>query len=138
MKIGGRKSQRKVLISLTPLVDIIFILLVFFMLASSFLDWRSVVLQTPAQARPNIQKPVKTLRIRLTGEQEIRLDGRKISGDRLGPEIERIVRTTDRVAALVIVGDGVSLQHSIGVLQQVTDAGVAKARLAAAGKRKAE
>jgi biopolymer transport protein ExbD len=30
------------LISLTPLIDVVFILLVFFMLASSFLDWHSV------------------------------------------------------------------------------------------------
>jgi len=136
MKIGGRKSQRKVLISLTPLVDIIFILLVFFMLASSFLDWRSVDLQTPAQARPNTQKPAKTLRIRLTGEQGIQLDGQVIAADRLSAEVAQAVRSADRVAALVIVGDDVPLQRGIRVLQQVTDAGIAKARLAAAGKRK--
>ena len=29
-------------ISLTPLIDVVFILLIFFMLASSFLDWRAV------------------------------------------------------------------------------------------------
>lgn len=32
-------------ISLTPLIDVVFILLVFFMLASNFFDWRAIPLQ---------------------------------------------------------------------------------------------
>src|SRR3546814_18552679 len=44
------KGGRRRLISLTPLIDVVFILLVFFMLASSFVDWRAIVLDTPAAA----------------------------------------------------------------------------------------
>ncbi|OOC09384.1 ExbD/TolR family protein, partial [Thioalkalivibrio halophilus] len=39
------RPRRRNLISLTPLIDVVFILLVFFMLASSFLDWRAVELE---------------------------------------------------------------------------------------------
>lgn len=41
MQFGQPRPTAR-LISLTPLIDVVFILLVFFMLASSFLDWRSV------------------------------------------------------------------------------------------------
>ena len=41
MQFGQQRSTAR-LISLTPLIDVVFILLIFFMLASSFLDWRSV------------------------------------------------------------------------------------------------
>lgn len=119
------------LISLTPLVDIIFILLVFFMLASSFLDWRSVVLQTPAQAKQQAVKPARTVRIHLTGTDGLTIDGRVISTDQLTIEIKAIIATTKRVAALVIVGDGVALQRGVDMLQQVSEAGVDQARLAA-------
>lgn len=59
-KLADQRSRRKTIISLTPLIDVVFILLVFFMLASSFLDWRTVSLDTraastlaaPAQATP--------------------------------------------------------------------------------------
>ncbi|SEA90404.1 outer membrane transport energization protein ExbD [Rubrimonas cliftonensis] len=37
-----RRPRRRVSVSLTPLIDVVFILLVFFMLASSFLDWRTL------------------------------------------------------------------------------------------------
>jgi biopolymer transport protein ExbD len=41
MQFGAQRPTGR-LISLTPLIDVVFILLVFFMLASSFLDWRAV------------------------------------------------------------------------------------------------
>ena len=41
MQFGQQRPTGR-LISLTPLIDVVFILLVFFMLASSYLDWRSV------------------------------------------------------------------------------------------------
>ena len=41
MRFGQQQSTAR-LISLTPLIDVVFILLIFFMLTTSFLDWRSV------------------------------------------------------------------------------------------------
>ena len=43
MKITENIRQRP-LISLTPLIDVVFILLVFFMLASSFVEWKFIEL----------------------------------------------------------------------------------------------
>ena len=44
----AKPRRRRSPISLTPLIDVVFILLVFFMLASSFLDWRSITLAAPS------------------------------------------------------------------------------------------
>ena len=38
------RSRRRALISLTPLIDVVFILLVFYMLASTFTDWNAIPL----------------------------------------------------------------------------------------------
>lgn len=46
MRLAARRRRPAAEISLTPLIDVVFILLVFFMLASSFLDWRAIGLQT--------------------------------------------------------------------------------------------
>ena len=43
MKISHAKTKRNI-ISLTPLIDIVFILLIFFMLASSFAEWQFIEL----------------------------------------------------------------------------------------------
>jgi len=56
-----RPPPAQPVISLTPLIDVVFILLIFFMLASSFMDWRSVDLSVSTmgqRAQPNTQDPV--------------------------------------------------------------------------------
>jgi len=50
--LAAPTARRRSVISLTPLIDVVFILLVFFMLASSFMDWRALSLDTAAAGRP--------------------------------------------------------------------------------------
>ncbi|WP_133013454.1 ExbD/TolR family protein [Marinomonas flavescens] len=42
MPLNLSQPKRKTAISLTPLIDVVFILLLFFMLTSSFVPWRTV------------------------------------------------------------------------------------------------
>jgi len=49
--------RRKHTISLTPLIDVVFILLVFFMLASSLTDWRQVALATGTDDSSSDRRP---------------------------------------------------------------------------------
>ncbi|MGB7390374.1 ExbD/TolR family protein [Marinomonas sp.] len=59
MPLNLSQPKRKTAISLTPLIDIVFILLLFFMLTSSFVPWRtvdtplSVASDTPSAAKDN-------------------------------------------------------------------------------------
>lgn len=48
MQIDAPRRRRR-LVSLTPLIDVVFILLVFFMLASTFMDWRGFNVTAPAE-----------------------------------------------------------------------------------------
>lgn len=60
VKLAEKQARRKAVISLTPLVDVVFILLIFFMLASSFMEWRSLSLDTAAASQssaPSEQTP---------------------------------------------------------------------------------
>ena len=41
MQFKNAQSRRS-LVSLTPLIDVVFILLIFFMLASNFVDWQFI------------------------------------------------------------------------------------------------
>ena len=66
--------KRRQVVSLTPLIDVVFILLVFFMLASSFLDWRSVELDAAVASAQAPSEPVPTPLLALSAE-EVTLDG---------------------------------------------------------------
>ena len=130
---GQRAGRRRALISLTPLIDVVFILLVFFMLASSFLDWRAIDLTAPARASAAGKMEGALL-------VEIRPDGLRLAGEVLpAPELlERVeARMAEKPGQTVLVrpADGVALQDTIRLLDGLADAGVTDLSLIRERKR---
>lgn len=120
-------------ISLTPLIDVVFILLLFFMLASSFRDWRGIALEAPASAVHGAGWSGALL-------VEIRRDGLRLSGQELS-----LHELTARLAAhlerepdqrvLVRPGTGVSWQDTVSVLDRIEATGARGVSLAGGGIR---
>ena len=120
---GGRPARRRALISLTPLIDVVFILLVFFMLASSFLDWRAIDLTAPATASGAGRMEGALL-------VEIRPDGLRLAGEALQERtlLQRVgARLLENPSQKVLVrpARGVALQDAIRLLDGLAAAGVA-------------
>ncbi len=61
MKLGDDKAPTGVMITLTPLIDVVFILLIFFKLASSFIDWRALDLRLAGASDTATQSASKAL-----------------------------------------------------------------------------
>lgn len=55
MPLNLSQPKRKNAISLTPLIDVVFILLLFFMLTSTFVPWR--IVDTPLSVASDVQTP---------------------------------------------------------------------------------
>lgn len=129
----ARPRPRRTLISLTALIDVVFILLVFFMLASSFLDWRSIALTAPtagAQAAP--MEGAMLVEIRAAG---LRLSGRSVTLDQLEGRIRERLATKRDQAVFLKPAPGVPLQEAVAVLDRLTAAGVANLSLIRDGSR---
>ncbi|WP_304640573.1 ExbD/TolR family protein [Pseudomonas sp.] len=60
-----RKARR---ISLTALIDVVFILLMFFMLTSTFTQWRSMEFKAPVQGVDSADQAPRVLRLASNGE----------------------------------------------------------------------
>ncbi len=119
--------RRRAPIGLTPLIDVVFILLVFFMLASSFLDWRAIALNAPAAAKGGAS-PEGALLV------EVRADGLRLGAERLGLEAlaERVaaqLRAAPDRRVLVRPDAGVPLQRAVEVLDRLSAAGATEIAL---------
>jgi biopolymer transport protein ExbD len=64
-------------IGLTPLIDVVFILLVFFMLATRFSEWQQAPLQVRAAGAAGAEESVA--RLHLTGADHLQVDGREMT-----------------------------------------------------------
>lgn len=125
------RTRQRPLISLTPLIDVVFILLVFFMLASSFLDWRAIVLKAPAQAAAGTSMEGALLvEVRPEG---LRLSGAAMSLDGIAKRVaERLAAKPDQLV-LVKPAVGVALQDTVDVLDRLTAAGVSEIAMTRGG-----
>jgi biopolymer transport protein ExbD len=127
MQFGPQRPTAR-LISLTPLIDVVFILLVFFMLAASFLDWRAVdltvssgVTATPAAGAAIV--------IGLRADGSVAVDAATVEPAALRPTLATRL-AADRARPVVIRSDtGVPLQRAIDTLDLVRALGVASVSL---------
>ncbi|MEQ8344238.1 MAG: biopolymer transporter ExbD [Sneathiellaceae bacterium] len=145
------RARRRSLISLTPLIDMVFILLVFFMLASTFTDWNAIpfaLSDTPQEGRPagSADRPAERQPdagavLLDVGRDQLRLSGRPVGDAELparlaalqagprgqaGPDAGR--RVIVRPAA------GVPLQRLVAVMDMLAAAGVTDLSLARRGE----
>jgi biopolymer transport protein ExbD len=125
-----RAERRRARVGLTPLIDVVFILLVFFMLASSFLEWRSISIAggTTGAARPGLEGALLV---------DLLTDGLRLSGEVVTPEdLSRRIeaRLVDRPDQRVVVRPGpeVDVQRTVAVLDRLAAAGARDVTLAGA------
>lgn len=121
-----RPPRRRAAISLTPLIDVVFILLVFFMLATSFMEWRTLDLGTPAQtsaARSSEGALLIELRASDAGVV-LRLAGERLNLDELKARLLARLEQQPDQKVLLRAGRGVPLQESVTLLDQLDRLGV--------------
>ncbi len=124
---GARPPLR---ISLTPLVDVVFILLVFFMLASNFHDWRAIPLQASGSGAGSGMRGALLVEVTTQGP---RLAGEALPMPALIDRL-RARRADDPDAALLVLPrEGVGTGALVGVLDGLEAAGLRNLTLVGAG-----
>ena len=122
-----RAGRRRALIGLTPLIDMVFILLVFFMLASSFLDWRALAV-TPAETA-NVDVGAKGALLVSVQRDGLRLGGHLAEWPEIARQVGmRLDADPDR-RILVDAGPGVPLQAVVDVLDRLSGLGARRVAL---------
>ena len=127
MKFGQPRPTGR-LISLTPLIDVVFILLIFFMLTSSYLDWRSVDF-TVSSGLGDATSAQRAILISLRTDGSIAVGSKPVAKQTL-----RSVMTAklagNRDQRVVIRSDpGVSLQRAVDTLDLLRTIGATKVSL---------
>jgi len=123
--LAAPTARRRSVISLTPLIDVVFILLVFFMLASSFMDWRTLSLDTAAAGAPAPAEEAPFVVQIETGE--LRLNGDAITLEAL-IDTARARRPVAQPVSLQPMGE-TRVQAVVRVLDALNAAGVGPLKL---------
>ncbi len=126
-------SRRRALISLTPLIDMVFILMVFFMLASSFQTWRAIAVTASQSSGSGAgQKGVLLVQVRQDG---LRLGSQPMALEVIADQVGRKLAENPGQRVLVEPAAGVPLQAAVEVLDRLAGVGVSNLSLTGAPGR---
>lgn len=121
--------RRPVGIRLTPLIDVVFILLVFFMLASSFMDWRGFRLELPAaDATPD--PDARPIVIRVLGDGGYRLGGLDLGPGELAERVREVRGGEEARPVVIQAAADAPVQATVRALDRLHAGGIEGASLA--------
>lgn len=110
------------ILNVTPLIDVVFILLVFFMLATNFASYKLIRIETPRETEV-VRTSDGAIVIAVAADGQFSFDTRPVPPDTLEAEIAAVVAIDSTRAFLIRPEPGVSLQEAIGVFDAARRAG---------------
>jgi len=125
-----REQEENYSLELTPLIDVVFLLLIFFMVSTAFVDFpRRMDINLPTSKAASDDEVVKNLEIEMTKDKKVFIRGRRTSLQQLEVSLAELkkpqeVKTIIRADKDIPYGDVVKV---MGLLQaaKVTDISVA-------------
>lgn len=121
MEFEGRARIHSHL-DIAPLIDIVFLLLVFFMLTSTFLAPEAIELELPESSSA---EPVETtpVTVSLDSQGRLALNGESIERERLRPALEALLKR-DADAPVTLKSDArTELQEILEIMDEIRAAG---------------
>jgi biopolymer transport protein ExbD len=124
-------------INISPLIDMVFILLIFFMVSTTFVKDMKLELNRPAAATATTAS-TKAIRLYIDNAGDIYLDGEPVRVWVIQSRIRDLLAGSTGRSVLVITDDGVPAGRLVEVVDQArlagaTDVGVATVEEAGAG-----
>jgi biopolymer transport protein ExbD len=82
-----RRKREEPRIELTPMVDVVFLLLIFFMISTTFIDTPGIAVKLPESSAPTLTKTPEEVEVALSREGEIFLRGEAVSPGQLAERL---------------------------------------------------
>lgn len=121
---------RRASISLTPLIDVVFILLLFFMLATRFDVWQSdSVSATAVEASEVVDDESQKITVVVAADSSLSIDGEALSQVQLRQELEQLKVESDEALIVLSADVNTSVQQLYDVVQVVKASGLHRLQL---------
>ena len=113
-------QPKRSLVSLTPLIDVVFILLIFFMLASNFVDWQFIEFSIGESEEVTIDhKSTSVINLKLNGAYY--LNDTKMELNSIIEIVRERCRINTNHPVIIQLDEHVSLQSLVTVLDEINE-----------------
>ncbi|MCM2679825.1 ExbD/TolR family protein [Echinimonas agarilytica] len=126
-----KREEEEATIDMTPMLDIVFIMLIFFIVTTSFVKEAGIQVNKPKANNTSKEKSANIF-IAIKENGEIHMDRRQVDIERVGANIERML--AEQPTDTVVVQADKEAKHGVvvKVMDQIKEAGIDKISIAAA------
>ena len=123
MKRSSVGIQKEPTIMIIPMIDIVFFLLVFFMMSTLYINKEEQIPLNFPKASSSSAKTIEPITISLTATHKMYLNEREIVPDQLGNEIQGIVAKEPQQAFIVRASEDIAYKDVINILDNLKISG---------------
>jgi biopolymer transport protein ExbD len=116
-------TRKRGMASLTPLIDVVFLLLIFFMLTTSFLQTQSLSVVTPAPSADDLPKDARVVEIWLNGDGTIAIDGTPIERRALPEGLKTAIGERKDITVTILAEKGSRTQALVAAVEAARESG---------------
>jgi biopolymer transport protein ExbD len=125
-----RRDRKRARIEIVPMIDVVFFLLIFFMMASlSMTVYRGLPVNLP-RAASGVTPPSETAAITVSRDGQAYLDRQPVTRAMLGERLRGLVGGNRDVAIVITADEAVAHGRVVEVLDEVRTAGVTRMAIA--------
>ena len=121
-------------INITPMLDIVFIMLIFFIVTTSFVKELGVDLDRPSNAPVKEKKRSEVIPVRIDANRQVFIEGRLVNPGAIRANIVSGLARKPDATVVVIADRNADSGYIVTVVDQARVAGAAKVSLAAAAR----
>ena len=130
MARNRNREEEDASIDMTPMLDIVFIMLIFFIVTTSFVKEAGIQVNKPEANQAN-KEPSANIFIAIRDTGEIWMDKREVDVKRVAANLERML--AEQPTDLVVIQADKEAEHGrvVEVMDQIKEAGIDKISIAA-------
>lgn len=123
-KLGKQKEDDGAEIDLTPMLDVVFIMLIFFIVVASFLKEAGIEINRPDSAKSDPSDATSILVI-IEADDQIWMENRRVDARAVRANIQRLLASDPTQAVTIKVDKGAKAKSVIDVADAAREAGAA-------------
>lgn len=131
-----RKQNEEPRLDLTPMVDVVFLLLIFFMISTTFVESPGISIKLPESSSQTIDREPKEIKVYLSKEGEIFHRDKKISVDDFKSILAEYQADAERTTVLLLADQESRHGKVVTLMDLARDAGFVKLAIATEQRKK--
>jgi len=130
-----RKSRPEVRVELTPMIDVVFLLLIFFMISTTFIETPGISIKLPEASTSIADKEPDEIKVYLSKEGEIHLKEEKITLKALQAHLESYGERTRNMTFLLLADKEALHGKVVQLMDTAKNSGFGKLAIATEQKK---